>query len=157
MKKIISWFKYSPKIWLSLFVGWIAVLMASTPLINIDQSGALLICSVVIAEIFQKNGHQAFINAMGPGIRTHIRYVESKFDHSDGKCIDIIASQTESGKVQVNSNDWHLYHMALKKEFFGLGDEREWFYQHTFDRVESVIQYILVFHIVVGTVLWAFG
>ena len=66
MKKFGSWFKYAPQIWISLSIGWLLVLIAITPLTTLDQSGALLICSVVIAEIFFKNGHQAFLDAMGP-------------------------------------------------------------------------------------------
>ena len=157
MKKFGFWFKYAPQIWVSLSIGWLLVLLAITPLTTLDQSGALLICSVVIAEIFLKNGHQAFLDAMGPGIKTNLTYLESKFPHSDEKCIEIVASQTQSERVYVNSSQWALYHIANKKEFWGKEEPRQWLYPQTFKRVESTIRYILVVHMIIGTVLWAFG
>jgi hypothetical protein len=157
MKKFRAWFKYAPKIWIFLAIGWLAVLLAISPLITLDQSGALLICCVVIGEIFIKNGHQAFLDAMGPGITTKFTYFESKSPHSDDKCIKIVASQTKSEGVYVNSNDWSLYNIANKKEFWGKGEQREWLYSQTFNRVESTIRNVLVANMVIGTVLWAFG
>jgi hypothetical protein len=157
MTLIKSWFLYANKAWISLLLGWIAVLVSSTPFITLDQSGALLICSVVIAEIFLKNGYQSFMEAMGPCIRTNFTYLESKFPHSNEDCIKIVASQTKSEGVYVNSSDWLLYHMATKKEFFGTGQRREWLFKQTLNRVETRIEYILVANIVIGTILWAFG
>ena len=94
---------------------------------------------------------------MGPGVKTHLTYLESKFPHSGEKCIEIVASQTESGPVYVNTNNWYLYHIANKKEFWGKEEHRHWHYSQTFKRVESTIRYMLVLHMIIGTVLWAFG
>ena len=158
-RKIKYWFNFAKRVWVSLGVGWGAVAIGFTPLISMDQAGALLICGVIVAEVFHDKRHRLFVNQCLPGVSTSYIYHEVEMIDGDKthQGIEINTNQRSTGPSIVNADTWHLYHLATENEFSEFKSSRMWDLDRTMKRLESRVDYIIVFSAVIGTVLWAFA
>ncbi len=157
LRNLKHWYTFASRVWKPLACGWLAVPLSATPYLSLDRAGALLICGVIIAEVFHDKGHRRFVNQVQPGQSTQYIYLEVDADDKPTKNIEITAQQYRSGKVIVNTDSWTIYHLAKPKEFFNQNNGRMWYIDQTMDRLEKVVDYIIVFSAVVGTILWAFA
>lgn len=159
LKQIKYWYKFSPKVWGSLLIGWISVLIGLTPYLRMDRAGALLICAVIISEIFYDKRHRLFLHQILPGASTNHVYREVEI-HDGEKAhqgIEIIQLRNVSLKSTVNADNWHLYQLATEKEFHSAEESREWDLERTVKRLESSVDWIIVISAISGTILWAFA
>jgi hypothetical protein len=77
LRKLKFWFKFEKRVWISLTAGWVAAAIGFTQFYGVDQGGALLICGVIIAEIFHKKRHRLFVHQVLPGVFTTYRRFSS--------------------------------------------------------------------------------
>ena len=101
MRKHIAWFRFAKRSWLALAAGWLALLAALLPQLALNQAGALLICSAIVAEVLHEKRHRLFIHQVTPGYREQCAYREIISDGTDQKCIEITPHATRTGKVTV--------------------------------------------------------
>lgn len=123
-----------------------------------DRAGALLICGVIVAEVLHDKKHRLFVHQVLPGISTSHVYkeVEMKDGEKTHQGIEITTHQMSSGKSIVNVDNWHLYHLASEAEFREFEGSRAWDLDRTMNRLESRVDYAIVFSAIIGTILWAF-
>jgi hypothetical protein len=158
-RKIKYWFSFAKRVWISLSMGWGTVIIGFTPLISMDQAGALIICGVIVAEVFHDKRHRLFVNQCLPGVSTSYLYREVQTIDGDKthQGIEITTNQLSTGKTTVNADTWHHYHLASSKEFREHEGSRIWDLDSTVKRLESRVDYIIVFSAIIGTILWAFA
>lgn len=157
-RRIKYWYRLAKRVWNSLGAGWIAVAIGFTPYLRMDRAGALLICSVIVAEVFHDKRHRLFVHQVLPGASTsHIyREVEMKDGERQHQDIEITPHQMRSGKTTVNADNWHLYQLAKESEFQDFEGSRVWDLEGTMKRLESRVDWVIVFSAVIGTIFWAF-
>lgn len=51
MKTIIYYWQFAPKVWITILLGWMAVILSAAFKFEFPSSGAILSCSVIVAEI----------------------------------------------------------------------------------------------------------
>lgn len=142
MNKIKAWYKFANRVWISLSLGWGALILGLTPLIRLDQAGAL---------------HRLFVHQVQPVVSTGYIYQEVDVPGESRKDIIITQHQGRSGSVAVNTDIWTLYHLAKCEEFYEYQNTRAWELECTMKRIERRVDYAIVISTVVGTFLWAFG
>lgn len=157
LKKIRSWFIFAKRVWIALGLGWLALVVGFTPLLRLDRGGALLICGVIIAEVFHDKRHRLFINQVLPGFSTSYKYREVDMIEENYKGIEITPHQIRSDKHIVNADRWTLYQLANPNEFWADDGSRRWDLNRTLKRVETRVEWSIVFSAVIGTISWAFG
>jgi hypothetical protein len=158
VKKIKNWYFFAKRSWIALGAGWISIPFSFTPLIGLDQAGALLICGVIVAEVLHVKRHRLFVDQVHPGVSTFYIYREvEKTDENYNLGIEITIHQVKSGKTTVNADNWELYQLANKSEFRNSEGTRDWDLNATMQRLEATVDYVIVVSAVVGTVLWAFA
>lgn len=153
------WYIFAKKVWVPLGGGWFSVALGFTPYLSMDRAGALLICGVIVAEVFHDKRHRLYVHRILPGASTSHIYKE--VDMVDGEKtyqgIEITPHQMRSGKSTVNADNWHLYQLAKKSEFRNFEGTRAWDLDRTMKRLESRVDWVIVISAVVGTILWAFA
>ena len=153
------WYIFAKRVWVSLGAGWLSVALGFTPYLRMDRAGALLICGVIVAEVFHDKRHRLFVHQVLPGTSTSHIYKEVEM--GDGEIthqgIEITPHQMRSGKSTVNADNWHLYQLAKECEFYDFEDTRAWDLDRTMKRLESRVDWVIVTSAVVGTILWAFA
>lgn len=159
LRKLKFWFKFEKRVWISLTAGWVAAAIGFTQFYGVDQGGALLICGVIIAEIFHKKRHRLFVHQVLPGVYTTYIYREVQMQDRDRthQGIEITTNQGNTGKTTVNADNWHLYQLAHRTEFREINGGREWDLDRTMERLESRVEYSIAFSAFIGTMLWAFA
>lgn len=156
LKKIKNWYLFAKRSWLALGAGWFAILIGFTPVLRLDRAGALLICGVIVAEIFHEKRHRLFINQVHPGVSTSYTYREVDKPDKNYKGIEITVHQMHSGKTVVNADNWTLYQLSNETEFMELEGSRVWNLDGTMKRLENTVDYSIVASAVIGTIFWAF-
>jgi hypothetical protein len=160
LKRIKNWYNFASRVWLALGAGWIALPIALTSVIKLEQAGALLICGAIIAEVFHNKRHRLYVEQVRPNASTS--YVYREIDAIDiyknnYKAIETTAFQQRVGKSTVPTHGWILYQLAINKEFRDDEGSRLWDLDRTLKRVESKIDYSIVVSVIVGTLFWAFA
>ena len=157
MNKIKARFIFSKRVWISLGLGWLSLAICMSPLIDLGQAGALIVCSAIVAEVLNEKRHRLFLDQVLPGnTQSHI-FREVAVAGEDRKDIEITPSQFCSAQSTVNTSSWPLYHLAIPEEFYKDGDARLWDLNRTMKRAERRVEYAIVTNAIIGTVLWAFG
>jgi len=153
------WYIFAKRVWVSLSAGWFAVALGFTPYLRMDRAGALLICGVIVAEVFHDKRHRLFVHQVLPGSSTSHMYreVEMKDGEKTHQGIEITPHQMRSGKSTVNADDWHLYQLATENEFSEFEGARAWDLDRTMKRLESRVDWAIVISAFIGTILWAFA
>ena len=157
MKRVEAWFIFAKRVWISLGLGWIAPVVGISHVLRLDQAGALLVCSAIVAEVFHEKRHRLFVYQIQPGIRQMHMYREVNVSGEARKDIEVTAHQGSSGKTTVNTSSWALYHLARPEEFRPDGNSRLWDLERTMKRVERRVDYAIVVTAIAGTAHWAFG
>ena len=143
--------------WIPLSIGWLAAVAGLSPLLRLDQAGALLVCGAIVAEVLNDKKHRLFLSQVQPGQKSWHEYLEVDVPGESRKDIEIMPYQSGSGRTIVNTEGWSLYHLAKDGEFYNFENTRGWRLGDTMKRVESRLDYAVVASAIVGTVLWAFG
>jgi hypothetical protein len=158
MNRLVAWFRFGKRVWTSLFIGWASCLLAATPILRLDQAGALLVCMAIVAEVLHEKRHRLFIEQIQPGfVGKRYLYREVEVPGEDHKDIVVTPHQRRSDRTTVNTNRWALYHLAKPDEFFLEEKSRYWNLEGTMQRAERRLDYSIVVTAVAGTILWAFG
>lgn len=152
-----AWFTFAKRVWLALGVGWVVSSAALGGILNAGQAAALLICSALVAEVFNEKRHRLFVLQVQPGVKQLHLYREVAVPGENRRDIEITPHQGRSGKTTVNTSSWALYHLARPEEFYLDQESRLWDLERTMKRVERRVEYAIAGTAVVGTVLWAFG
>jgi hypothetical protein len=156
--RIKLWYNYSGEVWTPLFLGWLCLpLVTLIPKLTLDRAGALLICSVVIAEVFNKKGHRAVIDFIQPASKPNYTYREVVDESSGIKNIEVTLQKQSFNQIYVNSESFTLYLLASDKEFQKIQGSRLWNMEKTVNRLDKTVEYSLAFSVFIGTILWAFG
>jgi hypothetical protein len=103
VKKVKYWYKFAPKVWCALVVGWSMVLFAFTPFLTYGQAGALLICGAIVSEVFHNKRHRKFIEQISPESNIKHIYVEVSSPDQETKHIEVTPQPRVAGKVSVNT------------------------------------------------------
>jgi len=157
MTRIEAWFKFAKRVWIPLGLGWAAPVAAIWHVLRVDQSAALLVCSALVAEVFNEKRHRLFVFQAQPGIKQMYLYREVDVPEANRKDIEITPHGGHVGKATVNTSSWALYHLARPEEFRSEGDSRFWDLERTMKRAERRVEYVIAATAVIGTALWAFG
>ncbi len=157
MNQITALLQFARRAWVALGLGWTAIIIGLTPVLRPDQSGALLVCAAIVAEVFNDKRHRLFSNQIQPGVKTSSMYVEVRVPSEDRKDIKVTPHATSIGSTVVNTDRWSLYHLATEQEFCPHEDTRRWDMERTMKRVERRVDYAIVASAIVGTLFWAFG
>ncbi len=157
MSKLKAWFIFAKRVWISLGVGWLMPIVSLSGILNLDQAGALLVCSAIVSEVFHDKRHRLFVHQIQLGNRESCSYREAASLNHDGKDIEVLLHQTSAGSRIVNATSWALYHLARTEEFYPDGNSRIWALERTMKRAESRVDYAIVITAIIGTILWAFG
>lgn len=153
------WYLFAKRVWLPLGAGWLSVVFGFTPYLRMDSAGALLICGVIVAEVFHDKRHRLYVHNILPGTSTSHTYKEVQMGEGEKtyQGIEITPHQMRSGSSIVSADNWHLYQLARNNEFRQFEDTRAWDLDRTMKRLESRVDWIIVMSAVVGTILWAFA
>ena len=157
MSKFEAWFRFATRVWISLAAGWLAPVVAISPFLKLDQAGALLVCSALVAEVFHEKGHRLFVHQIQPGTSEVHIYREVDVSGQERKDIEITPHQIRSGRTTVNTASWPLYHLSRPDEFYREKDSRDWHLERTMKRVERRVDYSIIVTAIFGTSLWAFA
>lgn len=155
MRKHIAWFRFAKRSSLALAIGWLALLAAFLPWVKLNQVGALLICTAIVAEVLHEKRHRLFIQQFRPGYRESYEYREV-ISEAGQKSIEITPHPVHTGKSTVPSERWPLYHLASPSEFHTQGSSRLWDLERTMARAERCVDIAIVATAVLGTILSAF-
>lgn len=157
MNKAIAWYRFAHRTWIALSIGWILALAGLTPYLRLDRAGAFLVCSALIAEVFNEKIHQSFLLQMNSGSDKYYLYKEIDVPGEIRKDIKVTPPKWTYDSVVVNTDQFLLYHLAKKIEFSSVEDTRMWHVYDTLKRVERRIEYAIVISALAGTILSAFG
>lgn len=157
MSKVKYWYIFAKNTWNSLVFGWLILPFSATKLLELDQSGALLVCAAIVGEVLHEKKHRWFIGQVQPGLSTNYVYREVDSDNHAGKDIKITPHTLQSGSSTVNTQNLALYHLAKDAEFYIFESTRAWSLEQTMYRVERRVDYAIVVTAFVGTLLWAWG
>ena len=157
--RVTYWYRLAPRVWISLAVGWLVVLLSFASCLEQRQAGALLVSAAIVAEVFNDKKHQLFVTQSLPGMTSFYVYREVAMagNGQTHQGIEITPHQVSCGKSTINADSWHLYHLAKESEFRGNKPSREWDLPRTMKRLESRVAYSITFSVIAGTVLSAFG
>lgn len=157
MNYLQAWFRFGKRVWLAQFAGYVSLLGVPLGIWRLDQAGALLVCSAIVAEILHEKRHRLFVSQIQPGVDRWYLYREVPVEGSSRSDIRITPHGTRSGSSTVNTTNWSMYHLARDDEFYDDPDGRLWDLERTMARAERCLDYTVVFTAIVGTVLWAFA
>ena len=140
-----------------MLIGWSSFVLLPLSFVNLDQVGAIIVCTAIVAEVFHEKKHRLFIDQILPGTKQSFMYKEVHTPEEDGLFIEITPHALQAGSSKVNTKDWTVYHLANDSEFMKYEETRIWNLEITTKRLETHIDYAIVGTAVVGTLLWAFG
>ncbi len=157
MNYFAAWFVFARRVWLSLGLGWAAPIAALTPVIRLDQAGAILVCAAIVGEVLHEKRHRLFVHQIEPGLKSWHIYREVDVPGENRKDIEATPHQNHTGKTTVNTSSWPLYHLARPEEFYLNGHTRNWDLERTMKRLERKVDYAIVSTAIGGTIFWAFA
>ena len=157
MSVISHWFRFGKRVWISLVLGWFSFVLIFTPFVNLDQFGAIMICSAIVAEVLHEKRHRLFVQQIRPGLNESIIYSEVDVPGENRKDIQAVPNTVHAGKSNINTTTWALYHLAKDDEFYPNGESRYWDLDRTMQRLEKRLDYSIVVTAIVGTAIAAFG
>lgn len=157
MNLVKAWTRFGKRVWISLGCGWACSILLVFSYISASQTGALLICAAIVAEVLHEKRHRLFINQVQPGLKESLMYKEVEVPNEGRKDIEITPHNVHSGKSTVNTTSWALYHLARNDEFFASEGTRLWDLERTMKRAERLLDYCIVVTAVIGTLMAAFG
>ena len=157
LKIIIAWYRFANRVWISLALGWGALLICLTPYLRPDRAGAFLVCSAIVAEVFHDKGYRKFIEQTLPGVSKAYTYSVVEAIHENRKDIEVEEHQMRRGNIRINAEPWTLFHLAKKNEFYLMAGKETWDINKTVNRVDRAVDVTIAITAIVGTVLWAYG
>lgn len=166
LRRCKHWYLFSRRVWGAIILGWLSValgLTGSLAWLPLENSGALLVCAAIVAEVFHVKRNQIFIDAMVPGTKTAAVFneVTHTIDGRDYLTLEVTSHSYSFGKHTTTVTEhwplYHLYKLALEAEFVIEDEDRRWLPTQTIERFESRVEWSIVITAVSGTLLWAFA
>ena len=156
MSKVGAWFQFAKSIWLSLSLGWAALILSAFLPYSASQGGALLICAVIVAEVFDRKGYRYAFENLLPGFHTDYRFYEVHGGADIKHGVKVVPTHSRSGSITYNTDKWPIFHMAAKGDFRETSEGKIWIWELTVSRADRAIRWSLVVSAIAGTLFAAF-
>lgn len=161
--ELIKWYYLCQDVWTALILGYLLLLSALHPSIDLGQAGALLIGSVIVAENLFTNRFTNYQNEIDEWWRNHsaevftLQIVEA--DHRG--CPEYLKLSPAKNKDRTGNGESST-HIPSHFLPFLLANQHEkrgcyWRHADTLTRLKSATNRIILLSGIVGTIIWAFG